>query len=390
MNRRKEVADNRAVSALFRVFGGAGPREIADGFERTSFRAMHRGERFILGLLVPLTVLVGLSEWLVKWCGPVAGWLLALPVAFAVTNLLAFTVPIKSVSMQWRFWLALLTAWAVWRMHAGGYVSAFAWLWIVVFALNFLATGLLGIRLLLAINGQKGVVMRAGLLVGTHVLAIVLGAVYGWEWALLGGLLIAAVYCAAVLNPYSQMLGPVLRYQDSRRILITIDDGPDPIETPLLLDLLDEHGAKAIFFMIGEKVQQHPELAREVIRRGHEIGNHTMTHPQATFWCATPERTRWEMIECQKAIEKATGEVPRWFRAPVGHRNLFTHPIAADLRLKVMGWNRRGFDAIQNDPRVVLRRIFPLTDGDIVLMHEGNGIAVKVLEGILTKKRKSI
>jgi peptidoglycan/xylan/chitin deacetylase (PgdA/CDA1 family) len=108
-----------------------------------------------------------------------------------------------------------------------------------------------------------------------------------------------------------------------------------------------------------------------------------MTHPQATFWCAGPARTRREIEACSEAILEVTGESPKWFRAPVGHRNLFTHPVTDELGMKVMGWSRRGFDAIAGNPRAVLARILPVTGGDIVLMHEGTGFATEVLDGIL-------
>jgi peptidoglycan/xylan/chitin deacetylase (PgdA/CDA1 family) len=169
-----------------------------------------------------------------------------------------------------------------------------------------------------------------------------------------------------------------------RSIRLTIDDGPDPHDTPVLLDLLDRHRIKAVFFMIGWKVAAHPELVREVLRRGHEIGNHTMNHPQASFWCAGPWRTRREILECQEVIDKVAGVKPRWFRAPVGHRNLFTHPIAGMLGLKVMAWNRRGFDTLGSDPDKALSRILPkLGPGDIVLVHEGTPVATEVLSGVL-------
>ena len=166
--------------------------------------------------------------------------------------------------------------------------------------------------------------------------------------------------------------------------LITIDDGPDPHDTPLLLDLLDKYQTKAIFFMIGEKVRAYPELAREVIRRGHEIGNHTLTHPHSTLWSAGPGRTRREIEGCQKVIEEVTGVSPRWYRAPVGHRNLFTHPVVHDLGMNIMAWNRRGYDAVERNPEVVLKRILPhLTVGDIVLLHEGTPIAETVVTAVL-------
>lgn len=381
-----EVTGNRAVSALFRVFGGAGRREIADGFERTKAGGMHAGERLILGWIVPLTFFAALAEGFLKVLGPIAGGLLVLPVGFFLLTALAYFVPGRKTTVQWWSWLMLLTAWGWWRKDAGGYVSWFAWLWLGIFALNAVAHFLLMLGATMKIRGWPGMIWRLGLFVGLHLIAFVDHWFWGWSWAILGGASISTIYCAAVLSPYRQWLGPVKCRNEVGEVLITIDDGPCPNDTPLLLDLLDKHGVKAVFFMIGEKVKKHPELAREVVRRGHEIGNHTMTHPQGTFWCAGPWRTKREICQCQEVIREVTGVTPVKFRAPVGHRNLFTHPVAGELGLQVMAWNRRGFDAILKDPKKVLDQILPLSSGDIVLMHEGTGIAKEVLAGILERR----
>ncbi len=379
-----QAPGNRAVSALFRVFGGMGRREVADGFERTGFTAMHRGERLVLGILVPLTLLAALSEWLVAWLGVVPGCALLLPASFAVLNLLAIFMPGTRPSTQWRLWLLLLAAWAWWRQDAGGYITAFAWLWLGIFALNLAAVVILMFGATLRIRGWPGMIWRLGLFVMLHLVAFADHWFWGWTWALVGGVSISALYCLAVLCPRSQWLGPVTVFREGRPPLITIDDGPCPEETPALLDVLDREGIKAVFFVIGEKVRRHPDLAREILRRGHELGNHTLTHPQASFWCAGPWRTRREILGCQEAIREVTGVTPRLFRAPVGHRNLFTHPLTEELGLEVMAWSRRGYDAVhRDDPEEVVRKILPVDRGDIVLMHEGTGIASRVLEGVL-------
>jgi peptidoglycan/xylan/chitin deacetylase (PgdA/CDA1 family) len=378
-----DAAGNRAVSALFRVFGGSERRWVADGFERTKFRAMHAGECLLLGWVVSLTVLAGISEWLVRWSGPWVGWLLVLPVGFVMLNLLAILIPGKKVAVQWWSWLLLLTAWGWWRKDAENHVSWFAWLWLGIFALNAVAHVILLLGSTMRISGWPGMIWRLSLFIGLHLIAFADHWFWGWTWALLCGLAISVIYCLAVLRPRCQWLGPVTDFREGRPPLITIDDGPCPVETPVLLDMLDSHERKAVFFLIGEKVRAHPELTREIVRRGHELGNHTMTHPQATFWCAGPWRTRREIVECQEVIAEATGITPRLFRAPVGHRNLFTHPVTSELGMEVMAWSRRGFDAVEKDPIKVLEKILPVRRGDIVLMHEGTGIAPRVLEGIV-------
>jgi peptidoglycan/xylan/chitin deacetylase (PgdA/CDA1 family) len=375
-------SDNRAVSALFRVFGGAGEPVVADVKVVSHRRGMHRGEVVFLGIVIPLTALVAIGEILSRYLGTVPGFLLVVPLTFLALNLLPIAAAIGSQAWQWRMTLLILMVWSVNRWNAGGVIGVFAWLWIAIFGLNLIA----GILLALKSSMRLGNGWRISLLVALHAAAIAIGWKYGWHWALLAGAAIAGAFCWAVLRPGCQWLGEVICQTHSREIWITIDDGPDPRDTPVLLDLLDRHHTKAVFFMIGEKVREHPELAREVIRRGHQIGNHTLSHPQASFWRAGPWRTRREIAECQRVIEDATGTRPRWFRAPVGHRNFFTHPIARALGLEIMAWNRRGFDAVETNADKVLARILPdLSPGDIVLLHESTPIAAQVLGKVLEK-----
>ncbi len=345
---------------------------------------MHRGETLVFAVLVPLTVLVGLGDYLVIWLGRIPGVLLAVPLSFLMLNLLPFLLAGKRPCLQWQLWFSLSVLWAVFHSDCLGIVGFFSYIWIAIAVMTFAGSLLLVWQRMMCVSGNSGNLIRILLVAGLHVIAIFIGFKLGWGWAMMSGMVIAGGLCWAVLSPYCQWLGPVYLTTDHPRILITIDDGPDPHDTPLLLDLLDRYQTKAIFFMIGEKVRAYPDLGREVLRRGHEIGNHTQTHPQASFWCASPWRIRREIEDCQKTIMEITGIRPRWFRAPVGHRNLFTHPIATTLGLRVMAWNRRGFDAIEKNPQNVLARILPhLRAGDIVLLHEATPIAEEVLIGVL-------
>lgn len=376
--------DNRAVSALFRVFGGAGARQVGEASRRAEAGALHRAEWFFLSAAVPLMILVAVGEGLVKGLGPLWGGLLTLPSAFLAWTLFPFVVGGASALWQWRRWLIVLTLWALWRRNAGGIVGSFAWGWLGVFTLNLLAILVLGWRATMLWGGRGGTAWRMSVAILLHGFALFIGLRSGWGWALLTGASLSSLWCWGVLRPSSQWFGPVRCRLDDDSLLITIDDGPDPRDTPAMLDLLDEHGVKAIFFVIGEKVRAHPELAREIVRRGHELGNHTLTHPQATFWCASPWRTRREIAGCNQAIEEVTGVKPKWFRAPVGHRNFFTHPITAELGLDIMAWTRRGYDAVSTDTPKILRQLLDgHQPGDIFLIHEGTPVALEVLKGVL-------
>lgn len=175
----------------------------------------------------------------------------------------------------------------------------------------------------------------------------------------------------------------------SEGVCLTIDDGPDPAHTLALLDILDQHQAKAIFFLIGERAARHPELVREIVHRGHLIGNHSQTHPAATFWALGPWRMWAEIAGCQQALTQITGTAPQWFRPPVGHHNFFVAAPLRALGLRMMMWNCRGYDAVEKDAAVVLRRIEKdLCSGAIILLHDATPIGTEVLLGTLDLIRR--
>jgi peptidoglycan/xylan/chitin deacetylase (PgdA/CDA1 family) len=186
----------------------------------------------------------------------------------------------------------------------------------------------------------------------------------------------------ALFVPSAQGFFPVVtRFDTARReIWLTIDDGPDPDDTPRILALLEKHRAKATFFLIGERARRHPELVRELLRRGHQAGCHTQTHPAGTFWCASPGRVQREIDDCLETL-RGCGVCPVWFRAPVGIKNFFLGAVLAARGLGCLGWSVRSCDGIDRDPRRVAQRVLRrLRPGDIVLMHEGSGVnpAVRV------------
>ena len=194
---------------------------------------------------------------------------------------------------------------------------------------------------------------------------------------------------AGTLNPSSRLFGTI-QTNCEKGIWLTLDDGPDPKTTPAILDLLDSHGAKATFYVIGEKAEAHPDLIREIIQRGHQIANHTHTHPQTSFWCHGPIRTYREIARCQEALKKITGVAPQLFRAPVGHHNIFVHPVLRHFGMKLIGWNSRGFDAA---PGATLESVTgkiraSASNGSIILAHEATPFAVEVVSEILTMAKE--
>lgn len=184
----------------------------------------------------------------------------------------------------------------------------------------------------------------------------------------------------ALFVPSAQGLGRVFtRFATDRRELwLTIDDGPDPDDTPKILDLLDRHGAKVTFFVIGERAARWPELVREIVRRGHEIGHHTHTHPARSFWCASPRRLNAELDLALGKLSEI-GVRPRWFRAPVGIKNLILSPALAARDLQCVGWTIRSGDCRSRSPAaLVAANTERLRPGAIVLLHEGPSVPAAV------------
>lgn len=156
-----------------------------------------------------------------------------------------------------------------------------------------------------------------------------------------------------------------------REVWLTIDDGPDPEDTPQILTLLAAHRARATFFVIGRNALLHPELVQAIVAAGHEVAHHTHTHPTATFWCATPARVKRE-LDAGLAALHAIGVRPTRFRPPVGIKNLWLAPALAARGLTCVGWSARGLERSSSGAEAVAARVTRgLSPGAILLLHEG-------------------
>lgn len=215
--------------------------------------------------------------------------------------------------------------------------------------------------------------------VAAHLLALmaVIAAPGLWPWALAAVVANHLLVMAVGLWPRSHWLGPnwtLLPAASAARkeIALTIDDGPDPVVTPQVLDLLDRYAVRATFFCIGMQAQRHPDLCREIIRRGHAVENHSQHHPHY-FSLLGPRRMTHEVQASQDALTRLAGQRPLFFRAPAGLRNLFLAPVLARLGLHLASWSARGFDTRISDPASVKRSLLRgLRAGAILQMHDGN------------------
>jgi peptidoglycan/xylan/chitin deacetylase (PgdA/CDA1 family) len=183
----------------------------------------------------------------------------------------------------------------------------------------------------------------------------------------------AAFMGYAVRGRSSRVFGESYYHGDRNRpaLALTFDDGPSE-STPELLAALDKLHVSATFFMCGENVRRCPDVAREVAARGHEIGNHTDSHPRLDF--KSPRFIYGEMARAQESIHEITGARPRWFRAPYGVRWFGVAQAQELLGLRGVMWTVIGRDWRWPASRVAERVLGRVANGAIVCLHDGRGL----------------
>jgi len=190
---------------------------------------------------------------------------------------------------------------------------------------------------------------------------------------------VTAVSAAAAITAGYQSMAPTGQWygrtftglaRSSRQIALTYDDGPNNLHTLRLLEVLAKHSVHATFFLIGRYVQQRPEIAREIVKAGHVVGNHTFTHPLLTF--KSEAEIRQELSQCRSALQDAIGEPSNLFRPPFGGRRPAVLHIARELGLEPVMWNVTGYDWNAPPAADIERKVArQMRGGDVVLLHDG-------------------
>lgn len=198
----------------------------------------------------------------------------------------------------------------------------------------------------------------------------------GWALSLLALAVGTTLVLGLVLSPNASFWAPT-RYQAPARsnaVALTFDDGPDPQFTPQVLEVLAARGVKAAFFVVGERVEQHPELVARIHREGHLIANHSHRHGldfHFRLWSAV-ER---EIASCNAAIAGVIGQVPTLFRSPQGFKNPALGDVLRRQRMLAVGWQARGYDAVERSAEAIERRVLAqVKPGGVVLLHDGAGL----------------
>ena len=194
-----------------------------------------------------------------------------------------------------------------------------------------------------------------------------------WTGAAAGILAAGGYMSYAVRGRSSSVFAPSIYHGDrSRTVLsLTFDDGPSE-STPALLEILSQQGVRATFFMCGRNVRRLPKIAREVHAAGHEIGNHTDTHPRFDF--KSPEFIYREMALAQETIHAHTGATPQLFRAPYGVRWMGLREAQRRLGVTGVMWTVLARDWKWPAGRVARRLVDGAANGGILCMHDGRAV----------------
>ena len=193
----------------------------------------------------------------------------------------------------------------------------------------------------------------------------------------------AGILCAgpaflawAVRGRSAAILAPSVWHGDRRRraIALTFDDGPSE-STVQILELLERYRTPATFFQCGANATRLPSAAREVAAAGHEIGNHSHTHPLFCF--RSPQFMEDELRRAQDAIAAHTGTAPAWFRPPFGVRWFGLGRAQKRLGLGGVMWSVIGYDWNRTADGVIEHMARRISNGAIVCLHDGRELGVR-------------
>lgn len=163
----------------------------------------------------------------------------------------------------------------------------------------------------------------------------------------------------------SQLIG------SEKIVALTYDDGPHPIYTPQILDILDQYQAKATFFMIGSRMEEYPDIVKEVSARGHLIANHTYTHPYNLRTLSAKE-LKWEIDQCQLSMQRIAGQNTYLFRPPRGILNSQIIKILQKKGYTIVLWGICTHNYKAPTPEMMAARVInDAHPGLIVLLHDG-------------------
>lgn len=222
-------------------------------------------------------------------------------------------------------------------------------------------------------------------LLGALVISDTYTAIPNWVFAVLFFVFLLITICGSFFIQWNYHLTSLHSNKtiDKNQIALTFDDGPNAEFTPIALDLLKEHKAKATFFCIGQHIDNHPELFKRIIAEGHSVGNHTYSHSKSFGFFST-SKAKDELNKTIALVKELTGKQLNLYRPAFGVTNPMIEKAVKELNVISIGWNVRSLDTTKRNEAVILDRITTkISKGDIVLLHDTSQKSINVLERLL-------
>lgn len=182
-----------------------------------------------------------------------------------------------------------------------------------------------------------------------------------------------------ILFTQVQYFYPATTKNKSGRVILTFDDGPDKHLTEKVLDILEKYNIKALFFIIGEKAKNNPEVLQKIYSNGHYIGNHTENH-NVFFAMLSSKKIGKEIDDCSNTIKQIVGTESNLFRPPVGYMNPTIARALKKRHLRLISWNLRSFDTLLSSEKLLNRLLKKTKPGCVVLLHDNLSQSVQILE----------
>jgi peptidoglycan/xylan/chitin deacetylase (PgdA/CDA1 family) len=219
---------------------------------------------------------------------------------------------------------------------------------------------------------------------------VLIGTHFRYPWLIAAALMVHACFFYAVVSPSCGWLVRVVTRFRPRgsEVWLTIDDGPDGEASLRLSEEMSRRGVQATFFVKGQNLERQSKVGAALVAAGHSLANHTQTHPAHLFWWLRPGQLRREIDACNEALSQAGVKAIRWFRSPVGLKNIFLEPALVHRGMRYVGWSVRGRDGVECDPETVARRVGEnVTPGAIVLLHEGRARSNEAILRVIDELR---
>lgn len=176
---------------------------------------------------------------------------------------------------------------------------------------------------------------------------------------------------------------------DKPYVALTFDDGPDDSNVPKLLELFAREQVKATFFVIGNHVAKYPEISRQMVNAGHELGNHSTTHAYPNQ-CETFKQVQDEITDCQRIVEHTVGIKPVIYRAPGINHDDRIWQVIDTLGLPSFGASKGSHDWDRSLDATAIFNFATdgVTAGDILLFHSWNDLSVQIMPDVIDTIRK--